>query len=302
VAGRVNTNPLSDSRAIWIDEALGELLSQREPSEGWPYQPGNSAAVEPTVLASFALAVNSEQAYAETVNQAAEWLASIQREDGAIGVTAGLPVPAWATPYGILLWAHLDSYQVNIERAVDFLLRREGRRLPKSSGSGHDTTLAGWPWVSGTHSWLEPTALSILALAKVGQADHARVDEAVRLVNDRALLSGGWNHGNTVVFGTELRAQPGPTGLALLALASLNSDTTGAVERGSEYLIRSLPRIGSPRAIGWGILGLSAWAIELESAPRLLEECYSRIQLNPTPMDLALLILAAGNEPRRFFI
>jgi len=302
VVGRFDTNPLTNSRAIWIDKAVGELVTQRKPSEGWPYQPGNSAAVEPTVLSSFALEVNNPQAYIETVNQAAEWLASIQREDGAIGVTAGLPVPAWATPYGILLWTHLDSYRVNIERAVTFLLNREGRRLPKSPGAGHDTTLAGWPWVSGTHSWLEPTTLSILALAKVGQADHARVDEAVRLVNDRTLLSGGWNHGNTVAFGTELRAQPGPTGLALLALSSVNSERSGAVERGAEYLIRSLPKIGSPRALGWGILGLSAWGIELDSAPLLLEECYSRIQFNPTPMDLALLILAAENEPRRFFI
>lgn len=301
MVGRFDANQLSDSRPIWIDQALGKLATLRMEGRGWPYQPGNSAAVEPTVLASFALAADDEPTNLVTVKEAAEWIASIQRDDGAIGVTARLPFPAWATPYGILLWTHLDSYLVNVERAVAFLLSREGRRLPRSSESGHDTTLAGWPWVSGTHSWLEPTALSILALAKVGHADHARVDEAVHLVNDRALRSGGWNHGNTVVFGTELRAQPGPTGLALLALASVNGDT-GAVEKGSEYLIGSLPRIGSPRALGWGILGLSAWGIQLESAPRLLAECYSKIQLNPTPMDLALLILAGGNEPERFFI
>lgn len=259
-------------------------------------------AVEPTVLASFALASENEPKNGELVGKAAQWLASMQQDDGAIGVTSNLPSPAWTTPYGILLWAYLDSHQSNMERAVAFLLAREGRRLPKSSGPGHDTTLAGWPWVSGTHSWLEPTVLALLALAKAGYSEHPRVEEAVRLVHDRALSSGGWNHGNTIVFGTELRAQPGPTGLALLALASVKGADPGTIERASEYLVRSLPEIGSPRAIGWGVLGLSAWEMELESTPELLEKCYSKIQQNPTPMDLALLVLAAENEPKRFFI
>jgi hypothetical protein len=289
-------------RPVWIEKALGQLASLREPSGGWAYQPGNAVAVEPTVLASFALASENEPTQRATVKKAAQLLASMQQDNGAMGVTSNLPSPSWATPYGILLWAYLDSYESNRERAVTFLLAREGRKLPKSSGPGHDTTLTGWPWVSGTHSWLEPTTLSILALAKAGHTDHPRVDEAVRLVHDRALSSGGWNHGNTVAFGTELRAQPGPTGLALLALASANNADPGAVERGSEYLIRSLPKIRSPRAVGWGILGLSAWEMGLESTSELLEECYSRIQRGPAPMDLALLILAAGNEPKRFFI
>lgn len=293
---------MSNSSADWVKAASGQLAELRLGDSGWPYQPGKSISVEPTVLASLAQLSAGESRAAIIAQRAAGWLASIQAEDGGLGINSDLPVPAWSTPYGVLLWSAVGSHLKERARAVKFLLGREGRRLPRSSESGHNTTLAGWPWVLGTHSWLEPTALSILALVKEGQASHPRVEEAVRLVEDRALSSGGWNHGNTVVFGTELRAQPGPTGLALLALASVKARRSEAIERGSEYLIQSLPKIASPRALGWGILGLSAWRMELQSPSSLLAQCYSRIQTDPYPMDLALLILAAGNDATQFFI
>ena len=66
---------------------------------------------------------------------------------------------------------------------------------------GHDSTLVGWPWVDGTHSWLEPTALAILALCREGLGDHPRVAAGIALILDRALEDGGWNYGGKAVFG-----------------------------------------------------------------------------------------------------
>ena len=42
------------------------------------------------------------------------------------------------------------------------------------------------PGSSGTHSWVEPTALAVLALRREGLGSHARVQEGVRLLRDRA--------------------------------------------------------------------------------------------------------------------
>ena len=111
---------------------------------------------------------------------------------------------------------------------------------------GHDTAIVGWPWVADTHSWLEPTAVAILALRREGKVDHPRVREGLRLIRDRAIPTGGWNYGNNVAFGRDLRPQPAPTGLALLALAGID-DRSEVVERAVGYLQESLPSTrGSP--------------------------------------------------------
>jgi hypothetical protein len=41
---------------------------------------------------------------------------------------------------------------------------------PRASNpwAGYDASIAGWPWVPETHSWVEPTALSILVLRRAG--------------------------------------------------------------------------------------------------------------------------------------
>ena len=98
-------------------------------------------------------------------------------------------------------------------RAAAWLLEQKGNAIAVDTaiGSvvGHDTTLVGWPWVEGTHSWVEPTAMAILALDREGFGDHPRVAEGIRVVLNRALAHGGWNYGNTSVFGRQLRPQPG---------------------------------------------------------------------------------------------
>ena len=61
--------------------------------------------------------------------------------------------------------------------------------------------------------------MGILALKAVGFAGHDRVKEAVRMILNRQLPSGGWNYGNTTVFKRELLPMPEHTGQALCALS-----------------------------------------------------------------------------------
>src|SRR5262249_10379671 len=141
---------------------------------------------------------------------------------------------------------------------------------------GHDTSLIGWPWVEGTHSWLEPTALAILALAGEGLGDHPRVRDGVRLILDRAIPSGGWNYGNKAVFGRMLRPQPGPTGMALLALAGrAGGQASPAVTRALDYLRGTLPAVRAAVSLGWGVLGLRAAGACPAQAQSWLAEAYA---------------------------
>jgi hypothetical protein len=161
---------------------------------------------------------------------------------------------------------------------------------------GHDSSLAGWPWVAGTHSWLEPTALAILALCREGQRDHPRVSAGIELILDREIKAGGWNYGNKVVFGHDLRPQPGPTGVVLLALAARGEQST-AVARALSYLRKSLPNLRAGVSLGWGLLGLRAHrALPPESAT-WLRESFERCTGRPDAcMSLAVLLLASSDR------
>ncbi len=169
---------------------------------------------------------------------------------------------------------------------------------------GHDTTLAGWPWVAGTHSWLEPTVLAVIGLDREGLRSHPRVAEGYRLIEDRAIKGGGWNYGNKSAFGHPLRPQPGPTGMALVALARLDSGPRPVTVREAiAYLGETLPHIRSSVSLGWGLLGLRVWncAPPADETDAWLAEAYRRATgLPDAAVKLAMLLLAGGDHGLEF--
>jgi len=78
---------------------------------------------------------------------------------------------------------------------------------------------------------------------------------------DRQLPHGGWNYGNTLVFGQELRPIPESTGIALAALAG--RAPRERVERSLEFLEARVQKLRTPLALGWSLLGLGAWGERL---------------------------------------
>jgi hypothetical protein len=234
-----------------------------------------------------------------------DWLAAVQGPDGSLGLSPAQPAPGWTTPLGLLLWQAEGGHQAEEQRAVAWLLSQKGERMSRADDPdhivGHDTTLVGWPWVGGTHSWLEPTAMAVLALRRAGLATHPRVDEGYRLIRDRAIVTGGWNYGNKAAFGHPLRPQPAPTGLALLALATRDSRTP-TVARAIHYLHETLPGVRASASLGWGLLGLRAWSSAPEEADRWLAEAYQRAKGRPdASTKLSLLLLAGGEHALELF-
>jgi hypothetical protein len=292
--------------ANWHDQARRELLELRTSPCAWSYTRGGRPAVEPTVLACLALCAPADDRFkAEGIrigHAAARWLAQIQRPDGRLPLCQAAIAPGWTTPHGILLWSALPGHEPARTRAIEWLLANRGdtgRLNPQEHPVvDHDLTLAGWPWVEGTHSWIEPTALAMLALARAGLHDHPRVATGARLILDRALPHGGWNCGNKKVFGHELRPQPVPTALSLLALKSC-SERSGseAVDRAVDFLLRAIPGLKASVSLGFSLLALRAHRAAAPDAGAALQRAFAGCSgTREGARSLAVLLLASAEH------
>ncbi len=288
-----------DDDCAMYKQALLDRLAGSYRDGAWSYSAGKSPAVEPTCWA--ALALRSHDWEPDKARQALDWLASTQRDDGSLPVITSAESPCWATGLAVVAWrlAAKDDgarHHTNIERAVDWLVSVRGTQLaPNPAVFGHDTSLIGWPWVDGTHSWVEPTAYAVLALRAAGREDHPRARDGVRLLLDRAISGGGWNYGNTRTFEKTLRPFPGPSGVALTALTGEHADSR--IEAGIAYLERELTGVRSPMSLAWGLIGLSAWGRRPPQAEQwLAESCSRTLRQAPLALHDALLLLASANR------
>ncbi len=288
----------------WEGLARRELFARRDRSGAWGYRQDGVPGVEPTTLSVLGLIASGDSVSSaddlKTIREAANWLAALQREDGSLPASANPAMPGWATPYAILLWGALGGYEVQRGRACRWLLGLEGRVAANTAEGravlGHDPTLIGWPWVAETNSWVEPTALAILALHREGLGDHPRVGRGVSMIVNRAVPGGGWNYGNPTVFGQRLRPQPGPTGLTLLALAALG-ESSPVIPAAIDYLSQALTNLRAPISLGWGLLALRAYDACPAATGTWLEEAFRRTTgRRDATSGLALLLLASHEE------
>lgn len=182
-----------------------------------------------------------------------------QLEDGRIVVSPDCLYAFWPTSLAILAWQDSPEHYLNQMRAVEFLLGNTGEHYTrrKDSPVAHDTAIRGWPWILKTHSWVEPTCIALLALEITGKGKHERAQEGRQMLLDRQLELGGWNYGNTKVFGHQLRPMPESTGVALNALG--RSVNRRLVEKSISYLKNEFQRLCTPLSMGWSAIGLSAW-------------------------------------------
>ncbi len=273
----------------WHSQILTELT--RQPLCG--YQADAAPATEPVALAALALAANNES---KAAIQATDWLASIQANEGSLGVRATLATPRWPTSLAVLAWQRVDPnrYTKQLRSAVRWIVSIHGESSERTEDIGHNTQLVAWPWVEGTHSWVEPTSFHVQALKATGHASHSRTREAVRLLIDRQIATGGCNYGNTEVLGQTLIPHTQPTGIAMLALAG-EAESSPRVNRSLDYLEQTLSARTTTASLCWGVMGLAAHDRRPVDADLWLESAYGRtIRRDRSPHKLALLALAAS--------
>lgn len=275
----------------WRDE----LLAQLEAAVPCGYFARGEAASEPTALAGLALAGNGRH---EAARRAADWLAARQEANGAIGVAAAHDSPCWPTALAMLLWQAIgeDQYTGAIAAANKWALAEKGETHEQREFVGHDSMLVGWSWAAHTHSWLEPTAMFVLALKAVGEREHPRTREAVRLLVDRLLPSGGCNYGNSIVLGQELLPHVQPTGIVMMALADEQLDDP-RIGRSLEYLVANLNADTATASLCYGLLGLAAHNKSPAERLTWLEMAHQRtMRAGASPYKIALISLT-GAEP-----
>ncbi|MFV1964578.1 MAG: hypothetical protein ACC628_04090 [Pirellulaceae bacterium] len=267
---------------------------------GYPccgYQANGLAATEPTALAALALAGWGRS---DAARVAADWLAELQASDGSVGVRSDEPTPRWPTGLAVVAWLAVDEggsrFAAEVDRALDWILAARSKPLPRGGAVQHDTSLVAWPWVSGTHAWVEPTALNVLALKASGKRHHQRTREAVRLLLDRQLPSGGCNYGNTRVLGRQLRPHLLPTGLAMLALNG-EDRSDPRLRKSLSFLANHVSADTPVLSLGWALLGLAAHGRWPPEANDWLARISERMRPGQRPpIQTALMLLAALAE------
>jgi hypothetical protein len=203
-------------------------------------------------------------------------LATAQGPDGRVSISREHEEAFWPSALSVLAWNGSQVHAPHCSQGVQFLLKASGHHWRKGSDDliGHDPSIPGWPWISGTHSWIEPTGLGVIALKVAGSGNHDRVRQAIQMILDRQLPHGGWNYGNTLVFGRELHPMPESTGAALAALAG--EVEPGTVARSLDYLQGEVNRLCTPISLGWGLLGLAAWDLWPLNGISLVERCLAK--------------------------
>jgi hypothetical protein len=280
----------------WQRILIDRLLAAANDEGGWGYRAQSPTAAEPTAIAC--LALRAHEVAPDRWDRGPASLATLQRPDGGVTVATNLASPCWPTGLAALAWmlasaGSTHTHKNHADRAVEWLLKTAGRRMrPRPDLFGHDPTLQGWPWVDGTHSWVEPTGYATLALRAAGQAGHARTREAVRLLWNRAFSDGGWNYGNTRILSNTLCPFPGTTGVALAALAG--EPEKPRASSSIDYLVKELEHVRSPISLAWGLIGLASWdARPAEADDWLAQSARAPTVQAPGPLEDALLLLAA---------
>ncbi len=267
---------------------------------GFAMFPGGSFRADATAWAVFSLAAaGTGGGDLDIIESGRSRLADNQSEDGRVGIAPYSPGSFWPTPLAVLAWLGSKKHAEQRSRAVEFLLGTSGRHWvgKTDSPAAQDDSIPGWSWTQETYAWVEPTSLAIIALQASGLGEHARVREGIRLLMNRQLPSGGWNYGNTIVFGSELYPQAYCTGMALTALAGRAPESE--VKDSLRYLETRTVGLRTPLSLGWGLLGLGAWARWPKQAMTWLGECIARQEtFGPydTPLISLLLLALEGKH------
>jgi hypothetical protein len=185
------------------DRLAAALREARAADGGFGTLAGQPAEGEPTAVAALAL----DDAAAR------EWLAAHQGRDGRFTVVPGAVQSTSATALAALA---LDPGPAR-DRALDVLPRVQARRGAPDRLVPHDPTTRGWGWTPTTFGWVEPTAWAVLALRRLRPA-APEIADGLRVLADRECVGGGWNYGNRVVYGEELKPFAQTTASAVLAL------------------------------------------------------------------------------------
>lgn len=290
---------------------LEQLAGHAHSEGGWGYAPGQPPHLEPTCLGLLALALERDR-YADLIDRGLKVLQASSTPEGYYRLPRGRQQAVWPTALALFTRAVLGASLRELQPIAARLLALKGRT---PAGKVHedlhdiDIKLLGWPWAEGNFSWAEPTAWACLALRRVGQGGHPRVEEGQRLLLDRTADTGGINYGNRKILGRFTEPIPGPTALMLLALQGRSDHPRIAAS--CTYLINAIRGCDDIEHLCWGRLALSthrdkpgvAEALpEIDRAILAAQESRAATPyVRPAPLRIALTALAVAADVNNVF-
>jgi len=282
-------------------------------SGGWSFTGSQQASIEATCLACLAVSWDQEPS---TALLAIRFLLRSQLLDGAWPAFEGDSEGSWVTALCLSSLIALNETSQARERALKWLLAERGREghwfwrwkfKTADRNVRFDPDKYGWPWSPGAGSWVIPTAFSVVAIKQFtvcnrSEASEERIRLGVEMLLDRACMGGGWNSGNSVVYGVPLRPHVEATAIALLAL---QDEPRGEIVQTSvKWLESQAGYIQAVSSLAWCILALFVYQSPIEELKRKLTAIVgdgSGIRNNAT-LATALLALQCGEMIHPFMV
>ncbi len=286
------------------------LLAGQRSDGGWAAAGAGPSMAETTAWAVAALHTGSDTG--DAVRAGIAWLARNRLPDGGWAAGPGLGRSDAATAPVVLVLARLGAEPGAVHAGAQWLLGQEApvygwalrtlrRLLRRSDPADLDESLRGWSWTPGDMTWVEPTALALLALraapghASVGQA----CAEGEALLLDRACPGGGWNYGNGKVFHLPLPAYPDTTAWALLALHDRRAHP--AVRAGQDWLRPAATAAGSGLALSLAALVAQRYGAHDDELLVQARDAFARTAFCGDTRALALALLAERRQGTTLF-
>ena len=267
--------------------------------------------MEATCLACLALGTATD-ANAASVR----FLRKSQLSDGGWPAFQGDSEGAWTTALALCALTVLNEISDASNRALRWLLEARGKEghwfwrwkfKTADRNVQFDPDEYGWPWVTGSASWVIPTAFSIIAIKQFtacnrSEASEKRIHLGVEMLLDRACVGGGWNSGNSVVYGVPLRPHIEATAIALLALQ--DERRSEVIQRSLAWLDKEVPGVVSVSSLAWCILTLFVYQESVEPLKNRLATIMGdgRDVRNNATLATALLALKCGEMIHPFVV
>ncbi len=273
-----------------------EFLKRTQNADGgWGYFVGKQSWMEPTAYAILALKGSSGSE--DVIRRAWTLAQSWQLPDGGWRPGSQVQDPTWVAALGLIAASCLGCLDQVAPKSVPWLLNMKGQESKwtvRLASYVHllktdvNVTHRGWPWHPGNSSWIEPTALTVVALKRSlawnSNGDvSGRIRDGEELILSRRGRDGGWNSGNPSVLKYDVPSYPETTALALIGLqGSANKDLSEPLRAVQKLYLESK----SSLATAWLTIALHCYGVRVPPGPN-----------RSAPTDVLLCALQAIGHP-----
>ena len=301
--------PTTPEELEFRDRICFPMLAGAQNSDGgWGYRRGKQSATEPTAWALLALHSSADcNEFSSAMQHGKEWLLAAQLPDHSWPAFGEFPEGRWLTSLACLALRQYGESPIAIAAGAQWLCnempgdsalwRRALRALFAKRGVvRQNSALRGWSWTPGTSSWVEPTACALILLhrlysGKVYPADaEKRRVLAEAMIYDRMCPGGGWNAGNSEVYGVAGEPLIGPTVWALIALQKYRQRSEN--QQGLKWLLSTRERIAGPGSLALAHICFQVYGCEVPSIVPSLRKSYEENQFMGNVLVAAMCAIA----------